>query len=108
MHLLVILLDAKCLAVPILVLENMSILLTFEPRVLQVELHGLPCSTFVEPVKLLANIKSSDVTVCTYWAPHCIQIWLPFTMWKLLEIIVHLHVLHGMILWILWSFALAT
>ena len=102
MHLLVILLDAECCAVPILVLKNMGILLTFQPRVLEIELHGSVCSTFVEPVKLLANVKSSDVTVCTYGAPHCVQIWLPFAMWKLLEIIVHLHVLHGVIRWDLW------
>ena len=74
MLLLVVLVDAERLAVTVLVLQNVRILLAFQPRVLQVEQNGLFNASVQEVVHLLASFKMSKVEKAAWRACFCVLI----------------------------------
>ena len=61
--LLVVLLDAEDLAVPVLVLQDVSVLLALQPRVLQVEKHGFAHLVVQQLFHLLEGFQVSEVLV---------------------------------------------
>ena len=90
MLLALVFLYAKDLAVPILVLENMCILLTLQPRVLQIKKDRLVHSALQQSLHLLTVVfHSPSVEEGARRAGGLVLVRLPLLVWEVLEVVIH-------------------